>query len=40
MADYYDQRSEGWQESERGEAFTERQEALEALLSELDTLIL
>lgn len=40
MSDYYDARSEAWQESERGEAFTERQEALETLVSELDMLIL
>lgn len=38
MSEYYDARSQAWQESERAEAFTERQEALEALLSELDTL--
>lgn len=40
MADYYEARSETWQESERGDAFRERQEALEALLSELETLTL
>jgi hypothetical protein len=40
MQDYYDARSETWQESERGEAFTERQEAIEALSGELQTLLL
>jgi hypothetical protein len=36
MQDYYQARSEVWQESERGETFLERQEALESLLEELD----
>lgn len=40
MSDYYAARSETWQESERGEAFRERPEALEALVSELETLAL
>lgn len=31
MQAYYDQRSERWQESERGEAFLERLEALQEL---------
>jgi hypothetical protein len=35
MQDYHDARSEAWQESERGEAFIERQEALESVLDEL-----
>ena len=35
MADYYDERSEEWQESERGESMQERIEALEQLLDEL-----
>ena len=40
MATYYDQRSERWQESERGEAFRERLEGLQetqAALAELCT---
>ena len=40
MADYYDARSEDWQEGERGEEFTQRQEALEDLVNQLDTLTL
>ena len=40
MSDYYDARSETWQESERGEEFRERQEALDALVSDLETLTL
>lgn len=38
MQDYYEQRSDTWQESERGEAFRERLEALQetqALVDEL-----
>ena len=38
MSDYHDARSDTWQESERGEDFRERQEALDALVSELETL--
>jgi len=38
MQDYYDDRSETWQESERGEAFAERQEALDSLLGEFEAL--
>ena len=37
MQDYYEARSEAWQESQRGEAFLERLEALESLLDELDS---
>lgn len=36
MQDYYQARSEVWQESERGDAFLERLEALENLFNELD----
>ena len=31
MASYYDERSEGWQSSERGESFTEKLETLEEI---------
>lgn len=40
MQDYYDARSESWQESERAAAFTEHQQALEALTDELHSLLL
>lgn len=40
MADYYDDRSETWQDGEAGQAFTERQDALEALLSEVEAFTL
>ena len=36
MAAYYDARSEVWQESERAETFTQRLEAIETLLTDLD----
>lgn len=36
MQDYYDQRSEDWQESERAEALTERLQAVEEALSALE----
>jgi len=36
---YYEARSESWQESERGEAFAERQETVETLASELEMLL-
>jgi len=35
MSAYFDERTETWQESDRGEAFTERMEALEAICSDL-----
>jgi hypothetical protein len=35
MRDYYDARSEAWQESDRAEEFTERLEAIEAVLEQL-----
>jgi hypothetical protein len=38
MQDYYDQRSEPWQTSERGEALLERLQALEELQSAVDEL--
>ena len=38
MATYWDERSDAWQDSERGEAFTERLEALEAVLDQLGEL--
>lgn len=40
MAAYYDARSEGWQEGEAGALFQERQEAVEAVLSQLEELML
>ena len=40
MASYYDERSEVWQEGEKGAAFVERQGAVEAVLSQLDELML
>lgn len=39
MQDYYDARSERWQESERGEAFTEHQDELTQLSEQLETLL-
>ena len=36
MQDYYDARSEAWQDSERAETFTQRLEALETLITDLD----
>jgi hypothetical protein len=38
MEAYQDERSETWQESERGEAFNERIDALESIIGELDEL--
>ncbi len=38
MEAYQDERSEAWQESERGESFQERIEALETVIAELDEL--
>lgn len=38
MRDYYEERSEGWQESERGGALLEQIECLEGLVEELRTL--
>jgi hypothetical protein len=40
MADYYEQRSEAWQEGEAGTHFVERQEAVEALLSQWEEVTL
>lgn len=39
MQTYFDERSDTWQESERGEAFTECQEAVAALAEELGSLL-
>jgi hypothetical protein len=36
MQAYFDDRSEQWQESERGETLQERIEALETVLSDLE----
>ncbi len=36
MQAYYDERSEAWQESEKGEEFQQRLEALESIISDLD----
>ena len=38
MGDYYDSRSEVWQESDKGVVFAERQEEFEAVLSQLEAL--
>jgi hypothetical protein len=38
MRDYYEERSEGWQETERASALLEQLETLEGLLEELQTL--
>ena len=40
MGTYYDERSEGWQQSEAGSEHTERQEALESVLSELQQVLI
>ncbi len=40
MATYFEERSESWQESERGEQFMERQEAIGSLADELASLLL
>ena len=40
MASYYDERSEGWQESDAGSEHTERLEALESVLSELQQILI
>lgn len=40
MQSYYDERSEAWQESERGESFAERQEAIAMLVDELELMTL
>jgi hypothetical protein len=40
MQAYYDDRSDAWQESGRGETFAERQEAIANLVSELELLTL
>lgn len=39
MQTYFDERSDTWQESERGEAFTERQEVVAALAEELGSVL-
>jgi len=39
MASYYEERSEAWQDSEAGETFVARQEGVEAVLSQLDELL-
>ena len=38
MQAYYDERSEQWQESDKGNAMQERIDALESLLTDLDAL--
>ena len=38
MQAYYDERSEQWQDSEKGEDFQRRLDALESVLSEMDAL--
>lgn len=40
MIAYFEDRSEAWQESDRGESFTERQETIAALIEELGMLTL
>jgi hypothetical protein len=40
MRDYYDARSERWQEGEQGEQFAERQQIVEAVLNHLSDLTL
>jgi hypothetical protein len=40
MTAYYEERSEAWQEGEAGAQFLERQEALEALLSQWEEVTL
>lgn len=39
MAHYWDARSEAWQDSERGERFTEKTEALEEILDRIHELM-
>ena len=39
MQDYFDDRSESWQESERGEAHQEKIESVEAVVDALSTLL-
>jgi hypothetical protein len=39
MQDYYGQRSESWQEAEKGEAFQERLDAVTEARESLDELI-
>ena len=38
MQEYYDNRTDEWKEGDRGQALQERIEALESLLSDLETL--
>lgn len=38
MQEYFDDRTEGWQEGERGASMQERIDAIDALLSDLDGL--
>jgi hypothetical protein len=33
MDSYYEERTEGWQDSERGESFTERMESIEDIVT-------
>ena len=40
MAAYYEERSEAWQASDRGESFAERQETIAMLIDELGLLCL
>lgn len=39
MATYFDERTDTWREGDRGEALTERIEALESLCSDLEALV-
>jgi hypothetical protein len=39
MQDYYDQRSEAWQESERGEAMTQRLQAVEEAVTAVEAIV-
>ena len=38
MQDYYEQRSEAWQESERGETHQQRIEAVQEIIDALDAI--
>ena len=38
MREYFDERSESWQEDERGEAFQERLDRLETIIEQLEQL--
>lgn len=39
MEDYYDERSEAWQSSERGDIFTEKKESIEEIVALLQDLL-